>query len=128
MNLHEQQQFDFLLSNAVERFVERIEQRNQGAENALKLLRTNPNSEGVWLGEFTDAIFRDFMLDNPEGYCFILCALARRTAVALPPGKIADSLSFLARHAFSELLRQKSDELLEQHSSYQATHSDGGQL
>ena len=123
MNLHEQQQFDFLLSNAVERFVERIEQRNAGAENALSLLRADPNSASIWLDEFTQAIFRDFLLDNPEGHCFILCSLARRMAVAVPAAKICDSLALLARHAFSELLRSKSEELLEQHSSYQAMHS-----
>ena len=122
MNLHEKQQFDFLLANAVERFVERIEQRNGGAQNALKCLRADPNAEGVWLDEFTSAIFRDFLLDNPEGYCFILCALARRTAPAVPAGKIADSLAQLATKAFSDLLRLKSEEALEQHSGYQAMH------
>lgn len=123
MNLHEQQQFDFLLSTAVERFVERIEQRNEGAENALRRLRTEPNGEGIWLDDFTAAIFRDFLLDNPEGYCFILTALARRPAPAVAAGKLADTLATLARHAFSELLRLKSDELLEQHTGYQAMHA-----
>ncbi|CCQ98306.1 hypothetical protein CULT_830034 [[Clostridium] ultunense Esp] len=35
MNPHERQYFNLLLAMAVERFCERIIQRNEGAENAL---------------------------------------------------------------------------------------------
>ena len=122
MNLHETQQFDFLLANAVERYTERLEQRNEGPEKALEKLRADPNGEGIWLDEFARAIFRDFLLDNPEGHCCILCSLARRNTPALQPTKVADALAALALHAFSDLLRLKTEELLEQHCAYQAVH------
>jgi len=41
MEAHEQQYFNVLLSMAVERFSERIVQRNEGVEHALERLRTN---------------------------------------------------------------------------------------
>lgn len=120
MNLHEKQQFDFLLCTAVERFVERLEQRNQGAANALSQLREDPNASGVWLDDFTDAVFRDFLLDNAEGACFILCSLSRRPSAALPAGRVGDTLLLMAKRAFADLLQAKAEELLEQHSGYQA--------
>jgi len=115
LNLHEKQQFDFLLAHAVERFVERLEQRNEGAENALGRLRSDPNGEGVWLNEFTRAVFRDFLLDNVDGYCFILCALSRRKGAAPNAGTVEESLAALAQQVFADLLSLKSQELLEQH-------------
>jgi hypothetical protein len=78
MNLHEKQQFDFLLMTAAERFSERLIQRNAGAENALKKLRHDPQSEGVWLDDFVKVLFQDFLLDNTAGACFILEALEKR--------------------------------------------------
>ncbi len=123
MNLHEKQYFDFLLATATERFVERIEQRNGGAALALDKLRLNPNTEGIWLDEFTAAIFRDFLLDNVEGACLILCALSRRGNPAIPAGTIGASLQLMAQRAFSDLLQAKTEELLEQHIGYQAMHT-----
>jgi hypothetical protein len=123
MNLHEQQQFDFLLATAVERYVERLEQRNEGAENALRRLREDPEGEGIWLGRFTEAIFQDFLLDNPAGCCFVLTALARRPAAFVKGGTVAEVLSQLAKAAFAELLRRKTEEVLEQHVGYQAMHA-----
>lgn len=123
MNLHEKQYFDFLLATATERFVERIEQRNGGASPALEKLRENPNSPGIWLDDFTAAIFRDFLLDNVEGSAMILCALSRRPNAALPAGNIASTLQLMAQRAFADLLQAKTEELLEQHIGYQAMHT-----
>ena len=128
MDLHERQQFDFMLFTAVERYVERLEQRNEGGANALAGLQSAPQGEGIWLNDFTDAIFSDFILDNVEGACFVLKALAKR---ALPSdgranvGRIDAHLIALAKASFAELLRQKTIESLEQRISYQAVDTGG---
>ena len=46
MELYERQQFDFLLQTSVERYVERIEQRNEGATNALERLLVDRKVRG----------------------------------------------------------------------------------
>lgn len=121
MNLHERQQFDFLLYTATERFVERLEQRNGGPETALINLRENADGHGVWLNDFTNAIFTDFLLDNVEGACFVLQSLAKRP-VALPAaGTIEAVLIAMAKSAFANVLFQKTEEALEQRVSYQPT-------
>jgi hypothetical protein len=117
MDLHEKQQFDFLLNTAVERYTERLEQRNQGATEALQRLRQNPESDGIWLSRFTQAIFDDFLLDNAEGACFILKALAKRTISPVSGGKVEIVVSSMAKALFADLLRQKTEEALEQRSS-----------
>lgn len=119
MDAHERQQFDFLMATAVERYVERLEQRNEGAANALERLRADPEHPSVRLGEFVQAVFADFLLDTPDGACFVLRALPRRQLDAPAPGMIADMLQTLAQAAFADLLRQKAEELLEQHAAYQ---------
>jgi hypothetical protein len=129
MDLHEKQQFDFLLNTAVERYIERLEQRNGGVEIALQRLRKDPEAEGIWLSRFTQAIFDDFLLNNAEGACFILKALAKRSASAVEAGKVETTLLSLARHTFADLLRQKTEEALEQRSSREfATAAKGDSL
>lgn len=118
MDGHERQQFDFLLATAVERYVERLEQRNEGAANALARLRENPEHEGVRRAEFVSAVFADFLLDNPDGACFVLRALARRRVDPPPRGTVGEMLQALAAAAFCDLLTQKTDEALEQHAAY----------
>ena len=103
MDLHERQQFDFLLYTAVERFVERVEQIGP---------------DRVKAEEFTDAIFGDFLLDNADGACFVLRALAAREAPSLPGGKVVDSLIVMAKAVFCDLLRRKTEENLAQRSRY----------
>jgi len=125
MNLHERQQFDFLLYTATERYVERLEQRNGGPEGALANLRHDADGQGVWLTEFTDAIFTDFLLDNAEGACFVLQSLAKRTIPPPAPANIETMLIAMAKSAFAKLLRQKTEESLERSASYQAV--TGGQ-
>ncbi len=121
MDAHERQQFDFLLATAVERYVERLEQRNEGATNALNRLRQNPEHDGIRLREFVSAVFADFLLDNPDGACFILRALPRRPIDSPPAGPVGGMLQAMAAAAFGELLRQKTEESLEQHAAYSAS-------
>ncbi len=121
MNLHERQQFDFLLYTATERFVERLEQRNGGPEVALINLRQNADGNGVWLNDFTSAIFTDFLLDNVEGACFVLQSLAKRSVAVPAAGTIEAMLIAMAKTAFAKILCQKTEEALEQRASYQPT-------
>jgi hypothetical protein len=119
MDLYQRQQFDFILSVLVERFVERIEQRNEDAETALKRLREEPEGDSIWLSEFVAAAFSDFLLDNLDGACFVLRALPARRAVALETGTVERALISLAQKVFAELLKQKTEESLEQRIGYQ---------
>jgi hypothetical protein len=118
MNPHEQQYFNLLLAMAVDRFSERIIQRNEGAMNALELLRTNPQGEGIWLNEFVEAFFRDALLDNPAGSCLILQALANQRVNDLSNivdrETVGDILQALAKQTFATLLYRKTEEALEQ--------------
>lgn len=118
MELYEKQYFNDLLNTAVERFSERIIQRNEGAQNALDRLRANPQGEGVWLDEFVTVFFRDTLLDNPEGACIILQALASRRLTEpsrlLECTTIGEALQTMAAQSFATLLQQKTEEVLEQ--------------
>jgi hypothetical protein len=121
MDNYRRQQFDVLLGTAVERFTERIIQRNGGAGPALGRLRAAPNGEGIWLDQFTRRIFEDFLLDNAAGAAFVLEALARRGAPqpGPPGGTIEELLVRLAQSAFTDLLARKSEEALEQSERYE---------
>lgn len=118
MERHEQQYVNLLFTMAVERFSERIIQRNEGALNALDRLRTNPQGEGVWLSKFVDAFFRDALLDNPAGACLILQALANQrlndTSRILEHATVGEMLQEMAKQTFASLLQQKTEEALEQ--------------
>ena len=118
MEAYQRQQFDFLLMTAADRLVERITQRCGGPEPALERLRASPQGEGIWLDQFAQAIFRDFLLDSPAGACFVLQALSRRPAAAPAAGTIEAMLSQLALRAFADLLAAKAEELLEQQAGY----------
>lgn len=120
MEPHQRQQFDFLLMTAVERFAERLVQRNGGAEHALSHLCADPQGDGVWLDQFVQAIFRDFLLDNAAGACFVLQALARRQVPAPEAGSVDAMLQQLALRAFADLLALKTIEALEQQAAYGA--------
>lgn len=122
MQLHERQQFDFFLNAAIERFVDRVEQRCGGPVPALALLREDANAEGVWLDEFVTALFGDFLLDNAAGAGFVLQALGRRPAPPLKPiagETIEQQMQRLARTTFAAVLRLKADEALEQRQAFQ---------
>lgn len=118
MEAYQRQQFDFLLMTAVERYVERLVQRNEGAENALTRLRAAPQGEGIWLDEFAQAIFRDFLLDNAAGACFVLQALPRRRVAPPEAATIEAMLQAMALRAFADLLGAKTAEALEQQIGY----------
>lgn len=132
MALYERQQFDFLLQTAVERYVQRIEERFRGPEQALIQLKSDPQGEGLWLDQFTEAIFEDFLLNNIEGACFVLRALGKRPMpesatdtsngdqIASNNITIENHLVSLAMQLFAGLLLQKSIEVLEQHTGYQS--------
>ena len=120
MDMHERQQFDLLLELAVARFVERLEQRNEGAESALARLRANPEGELIWIGQFVDALFQDFLLNSVDGAAFVLRALPRRQVMVPAAGTVETVLLTMAMSVFSELLRQKTDEELERRIGFQA--------
>jgi len=128
MDLHEKQQFDFLLNTAVERYVERLEQRNGGVEMALQRLRRDPEADGVWLSRFTQAIFDDFLLGNVAGACFVLQGLAKRTVPGVAGGKVETTLGSLAKCAFADLLKQKTEEALEQRCSLEVASVKGDSI
>ncbi len=123
MDAHARQQFDFLLNAAIERFVERCEQRCGGPVPALARLRDDPNSEGVWIDEFVQALFTDFLLDNPAGAAFVLQALVRRPlpVVTTPSSNIGDWMQRVAQQAFATVLATKTEEALEQRIAFQVT-------
>lgn len=130
MDLHERQQFDHLLQTATERFVARIEERHRGAEEASAMLKAAPEGEGVWLGGFVDAIFKDFLLDNADGAAFLLRALPKRAidgqrAALQEAATVEEALLSLAKGLFGELLLRKSIEALEPHSGYQPVRMGG---
>ncbi|MED3763465.1 hypothetical protein NST62_13100 [Ureibacillus sp. FSL K6-8385] len=122
MNDYEKQYFNTLLQMATERFVERALQRSEGAENALRLLRTNPHGEGIWLDQFVDVFFEEFLLNNPEGSCFILQALAKRKYhFQNIPGHeltVEEIVEKMAKEVFENLLKQKAEEVLEQQLAF----------
>jgi hypothetical protein len=104
MEPHLRQQFDLLLQEATGNFVERVVHRCGGPENALALLQTDPESEGVWVGEFVDNWFAEQLLDSTAGACFVLDALERRSVPADPGGPAGEVVARLARAAFADLL------------------------
>lgn len=114
MELYQKQQFDFLLMTSAERFAERIVQRCEGQDNALARIKENRNAEGVWLDQFVEAIFQDFLLNNTGGAVFILSALERRNIEINAHGKIEQVLQTMAKQAFGDLLFIKTIESLEQ--------------
>ncbi len=121
--LHEEQQFHFLLFTAVERFTERLEQRCGGSAAALDRLRDEPEGEGIWLTQFAQAIFNDFLLNNPAGACFILQALASQPSPVLPLADITATiethLQTLALAAFARSLQAKTEESLERNAIFE---------
>ena len=134
MLLFEQQQFEFLLQTAVERFVQRSEQRFRGAEGALRQWKLEPQQLSAWLVGFCDAVFEDFLLNNIDGACFVLRAMSEHSlrdeddalVDELPhPTSVKAHLIALAKRLFCRLLYRKSIEALELHTNYQAFQIEG---
>jgi hypothetical protein len=125
MDLHQRQQFDFLLQTATERFVARMEERYRGPQQALAALRGDPATTTATLATFVAAIFRDFLLDDADGAAFVLRAVPRRSiaahrAAVTDAATVEDLMATLARGLFAELLLMKTLESLEQHAGYEA--------
>jgi hypothetical protein len=121
MEAYERQQFDLLLQTAVERYVERLQHRNGGADRALEMLRRDRQGEGVWLDRFVDAVFEDFLLNNNGGTIFILRALGSRLSpdISPEPGQTVDHVMMkMAKAVFTELFFQKTEESLEHLASF----------
>jgi hypothetical protein len=123
VELHEKQYFEFLLNAAIERFSERLIQRNEGIDNGLAALRANPDGEGVWFSQFVDNFFEDMLLTNSASACLILQALEKRPVEqqqldTLSTGKLKDILQTLAKQSFKKLLFVKLQESLEQTRAY----------
>lgn len=118
MTDYEKQYFNVLLHMATERFVERVIQRQEGAKKALQSLRKDPYGEGIWLDQFIDAFFEEFLLNNLDGYSFILQALANREydvmKLTMNETTVEKLLEIIARDVFEQLLLQKVEEALEQ--------------
>ena len=118
MDLHEQQQFELLLGQSGESFIERIVQRCAGQDRALALLQADRNAEGVWLDEFVDAVFADWCLDNVDGAAFVLRALRRRPLTVSASGTVEEVLVGAAKATFAELLHAKVLESMSRASVY----------
>jgi hypothetical protein len=100
MELFLRQQFELLLQEATGNFTERVVHRCGGPDLALERMRSDPDGEGVFRGEFVNAFFDENLLNNPAGYCFVLEALERRTLPADPGGTVVEVLQRLAHAAF----------------------------
>ncbi len=120
MELYQQQQFGFFLETATERLVARLEERFRGPDKAVEMLREDPEAAAVLLKQFTDAVFDDFLVNNLEGACFVLQALAKRRVSNVEDGTVETTLIAIAKRLFADLLMQKTFEVLEQHSGYQS--------
>jgi hypothetical protein len=122
MDLYQRQQFDMLLQTATERFVARLEERHRGAEPALA--RLGGDTQGVWVGEFVEALFEDCLLNSVDGACFVLRSLPRRPVEShrrrlAGSGTVEELVLALAKSLFGETLLRKTVESLEQHARYQ---------
>lgn len=108
------QQFDHTFSIIAESFVERCVQRSGGSANAIAGLKNNPEGEGIWLSQYVDAAFQDWLWDNPAGAAFVLENLSRRNWPSVESsGDVATVLIASAKAAFAELLCAKVIEAIE---------------
>ena len=114
MDLYARNQFDVMLALACESLAERVVQRCAGATNALRQLREDPNGEGVWLDQFVDGFFDEWLLNDASAAAFVLVNLEKRQLPADEGGTVNEVLQRQARVAFGELLRHKVDQALQQ--------------
>lgn len=122
MDLYQRQQFDFFLMTATERYTLRLQERFRGPGPALEKLSQGAESPEIGLGDFVDAVFQDFLLDNPAGACFVLQALHRRAVPEIHAENVEQWLVQSAKALFTDLLLQKSIEVLQQQSTYQSVN------
>lgn len=110
MEAYQRQQFDVMLNAAVERLAERMVRRWDSRSAALTRLRSDPEGEGVGLGEFVHDFFAEYRLDDVAGAAFVLQALQRRQVSTQET--VSDRLVRLAKDVFLELLTAKTVEAL----------------
>ncbi len=118
MDVHQQQQFELLLAQSGDAFIERIVQRCAGQGNALAALQSDRNADGVWLDDFVDAVFADWCLDNAEGATFVLCAMRCRPLSIEVSGTVGEVLVAAAKAAYADLLHAKVLESMSRASVY----------
>lgn len=110
MEAYQRQQFDVLLTTAVDRFAEQTVRNRDSRAAALAQLRTDPQGEGAWVGEFVHALFAEYRLDDIAGAAFVLQALQKRQVSTQET--VSDRLVRLAKDMFLELLTAKTVEAL----------------
>jgi len=110
MEAYQRQQFDVLLTTAVDRFAEQMVRRWDSPSAALAQLRSDPQGEGVWVGEFVHALFAEYRLDDVAGAAFVLQALQKRQVSTQET--VSDRLVHMAKDVFLELLTAKTVQAL----------------
>lgn len=131
MELFEQVQFESLLMDAAGRFNERLTQKSLGHQNALLKLGDPQDSQiDKMLTEFIDALFKESLLDNVSGYCFLIGAMhGQGIELEENTWKVSSLLAHVATECFKQLLRQKAHEFLELQIAYgfeMGTHEFNG--
>jgi hypothetical protein len=114
VDLYQRNQSDVMLALACESFTERVVQRCGGSEAALAKLREDPDGEGVWLTQFVDGFFDDWLLNDASAAAFVLVSLEKRPMPASDAGTVSEVLQRQSRLVFAELLRGKVDQALQQ--------------
>ena len=121
MNDHERVHIDALVHEACDLFCETAIQRCAGPTNALRKLREDPSSDGVWLDRFVAMFLGENALDNEPGACVILEAFAKRPMPAVSGATIGETLREASVLAFTELVQLKAEEALERASMQEMT-------
>lgn len=113
MEYYRRQQFDSMLAISAESFVERIVQRCGGGENALNRLREDPQGDGIWLDEYVDAVFEEWLLNEASGSVFVLESLQKRPFPAVDQsGTVGEVMVRTAKRVYADLLRDRVVEVL----------------
>ena len=71
-------------------------------------------------GRFTQAMFDDFLSGQRRRSLFCVESAGKRSAPLVQAGKVETTLLTMAQLSFADLLRQKTEEALEQRSSLEA--------
>lgn len=117
MNDHERVHIDGLVHEACDLLCETAIARCAGPTNALRVLRDDPNGDGVWLDRFTVMFLGEHALDTTPGACAILECFERRPMPAMGAGgTVAGGLQEASRAVFADMVRRKADEALERAS------------
>lgn len=114
MELYQRQHAERLLALATEAFVERALHRCAGPQQALDLLRDDPDVEGLWVRQFVSAFLTDELLDNADGAAFLLAAFPRRQVTVAVTGTVADVLVAAASQVLADLVVAKAEQALQQ--------------